>query len=147
MKQFFTQFHSHFIVPNFFVCISLLIPKKVRISIDYNSLEWSQKQHQSWQLKNKYCNNNLTGKKCRQSNEHSHFLPITPELERRRSARLELFKTDEDLGTDIFLSFKNSKALFEHWGGPILLRITGSKLQITVGTHNKYKTKCDMNAK
>lgn len=60
-----------------------------------------------------------------------HYRPSTPELERRRNAWLELFKTEDDLETFIFLFFKNSKELSKHGGGPISLRFIGSKLQIT----------------
>jgi hypothetical protein len=56
---------------------------------------------------------------------------MIPELESRRNAWLEFFKTADDLGTDIFLSFKKSKAVFKHSGGADLLTIIGSELQIT----------------
>lgn len=56
---------------------------------------------------------------------------MIPELERRRDAWLEFFKTADDLGTAIFLSFKKSKALCKHGGGPNSLKIRGSKLRIT----------------
>lgn len=52
---------------------------------------------------------------------------MIPELESRRNAWLEFFKTADDLGTDIFLSFKKSKAVFKHSGGAGLLTIIGSE--------------------
>jgi hypothetical protein len=58
-------------------------------------------------------------------NKNPHFWRMIPELESRRNAWLEFFKTAEDLGTDIFLSFKKSKALCKHGGGPRWLTIRG----------------------
>jgi hypothetical protein len=63
-------------------------------------------------------------------NKNPHFWRMIPELESRRNAWLEFFKTAEDLGTDIFLSFKKSKALCKHGGGPRWLTIRGPELQI-----------------
>lgn len=47
-------------------------------------------------------------------NKNPHFWRMIPELESRRNAWLEFFKTADDLGTDIFLSFKKAKAVFKH---------------------------------
>ena len=46
--------------------------------------------------------------------ENPHFLRSTPEEEMRRNAWLELFNTEDDLETSIFLFFKNSKELCKH---------------------------------
>ena len=94
---------------------------------DRNSSSYNSVQH---------CNTNTSlswQKRAYINKKNLHFLRNTPDLESRRNAWLELFKTEDDLWTDCFLCFKNSKALCKHWGGPISLKITCSKLQIKIG--------------
>lgn len=57
-----------------------------------------------------------------------HLVRSKPDVDRRRNAWLELFRTADDLDTCILRFFKNASELSKHGGGGRSFKITGPDL-------------------